>query len=200
MAVIHSGSCVGVLYWDKNVGEWKVHNGRLAFPHQIEGEHPPHNVWIAHWTINKKDPHAVPHKEIRPLTGVHKVRITHDLPLGHPRRCQAFRGRPNTLMRIYPGTCFGVFFADAKGRDVKNGRFLYWVKRHQPGTHYCVIDRGRIGEISEVYYAHYNIPKGYKNPHHPPKLIPELVRRGLINKEVVIDAYRTSLNPQEKRI
>jgi|GEM_PF-6019751 len=198
MAIIHSGSCVGVLYWDSKNGEWAVHNGRLAHPSQVNTEHPPDNVWVAHWTI-AHHAHAVPHKEIRHLTGVREVRITHDLPPQDPRYCAAYRGRQNTVLTIYPGTCFGVYFQDTKGqRDVKNGRFLFWVKRHEPGRHHCVIHRNRVDQISEVWYAHYNLPQGFKNPHHPPSLIPEVRRRGIINGEIVIDVYRTTLHPSQQ--
>lgn len=192
MAIIYKGSCVGVLYWDKQKGEWAVHNGRLAAPNKVNTAHLPHSVSVAHWTI-ANHVNAIPHKEIRHLTGVREVRRTHDLHVSDPRYCAAYRGKPNTVLTIYPGTCFGIYFKDANGRrDVKNGRLLYWVKRHESG-HHCVVNRNRIGQISEIVYAHYNIPKGSNNPHIPPKLVPEVRSRG-INGETVIDVYRTTLN------
>jgi len=197
MATIHSGSCVGVLYWNNKKGEWAVHNGRLAYPNKINTDHPPHSVSIAHWTI-APHAHAVPYKEIRSLKGVREVRLTHDLPPNDPRYCAAFSGRKNTVNTIYPGTCFGVYFQYANGqRDVKNGRFLFWEKKHEPaGRHHCVIHRNRIGEISEVWYAHYVLPKeaNLKDFHHPPSLVSAWGHRGRINGEYVRDVYRTTLH------
>lgn len=199
--LINRGSCVGVLYWDNHKKEWAVHNGRLAHPIQVNGQHPPHSVWIAHWTIGRQ-PHAVPHKEIRHLTGVREVRLTHDFSPQDPRYCLNYRGRPNTVLTIYPGTCFGIYFTHSNGRrDVKNGRFLYWEKKHEPpGRHHCVIHRTNIGDIEEVYYAHYDIPKGAnrKNFLQPPPLVPAPGRRGIITHEQIIDVYRTTLNPSQQ--
>lgn len=200
MAIIHSGSCVGVLYWDSNKSEWAVHNGRLAYPNQVNTSHLPHSVWVAHWTI-PHSAHPVPYKEIRHLAGVREVRLTHDLPPNDPRYCTQYRGKQNTVNTVYPGTCFGVYFRYANGqRDVKNGRFLYWEKKNDPGHHHCVIHRNRVSEISEVWYAHYVLPKGanLKNFSHPPSLVSAWGHRGKINGEHIIDVFRTTLHPSQQ--
>jgi hypothetical protein len=201
MPVIHSGSCVGVLYWNKNKSKWAVHNGRLVSPSPLNTDNPPNSVTIAHWTIAKK-PHAVPHKEIRHLTGVREVELTPDFPKNHPKYCAKFRGKQNTALTVYPGKCFGVYFVRPNGvRDVKNGRYVYWERRQDPaGSHRCVLRRDKIGDIANVYYFHYYLPKhvNLTDYNNPPKLKPGLAHRGIKSKEDIVDVYRTTLNPLQQ--
>lgn len=197
--IINAGSCVGVLYWSTQENKWKVHNGRLVHPPQVNDQQPPHSVSVAHWNI-KHQPHSVPYKEILPLSHVREVRLTQDLLPTDPRYCAKDRGKQNTILTIYPGTCFAVYFTHPKGtRDVKNGRFLYWIKKHDPpGRIHCVLHKTHIGDIKELYYAHYDTPSGadLTNFHKPPHLIPKAGMRGSLTGEDIIDVFRTTMTLQ----
>jgi hypothetical protein len=177
MAIIQSGSCIGVLYRQGN--QVLVHNGRFraarygnTWQASVDTNRPPNEISIAHWNIGAD---LLPFLERdRRLRNILQVALTPDLPANHPFRCANFRNIPPGN-RILPGTCVGVWFRNPNGTlDIKNGRYLYWLDNS--GRHHCVITPGE--NTPTVCRYHYVIGRDAQNR---PFLRPEIDCKSRVN-------------------
>ncbi|MGA8944024.1 MAG: hypothetical protein WB502_15120 [Thermoactinomyces sp.] len=200
MPTIRVGSCVGVLYWSSSCSGaclisnnrcFCVHNGRFKYAiygnqrvHQLTTplSQMPDAVVISHWTIQGGQPRLETNRKI---TRIADIRLTPDLSSSSSFYCANFRRTPSTNPAnvILPGTCFGVYYRTNGGRDIKNGRYLFWLD--QNGNRHCVIYRRQTTPYL-VYYYHYNIQR---NPNTGIiSLRPEITY-----KYEIIDTFRTTL-------